>query len=114
MDSKLPQSIVRGNWGKLKERDPVAANIMLEGLKLDFSKVPSLQLDCPVSLETNLVQSEKLEEFLIPWLEEGIVGQGTDGKKGYFSRLFTVPKDKTKLRPIIDLSLLNKSIKKRV
>ena len=38
-------------------------------------------------------------------------GRGTD--KGHFSRLFTVPKDKVKLRPIIDLSPLNKLIKKR-
>merc|ERR1712215_71732 len=67
----------------------------------------------PESLKTNVTQSQKLEEFLDPWLKAGIVAEGSGINKGHFSRLFTVPKDKVKLRPIIDLSPLNKIIKKR-
>ena len=85
---------------------------MLEGLKLNFLKPPKLTWGCPVSVRTNSVQSRRLEEFLGPWLKAGIVAEGRWGDRGYFSRLFTVPKDKDKLRPIIDLSSLNKNIKK--
>ena len=104
MDRELPQSIVRENWERLKEKDPVAGLIMLEGLKLDFQKDPKLTWGCPLSSRTNPTQSLKLEEFLGPWLEAGIVAEGCGGDQGFFSRLFTVPKDKDKLRPIIDLS----------
>ena len=90
----------------------VAANIMLEGLKLKFLSPPELFLECPPYLITNPFQSLKLEEFLEPWLEAGIVEEGGWGEEGFFSRLFTVPKDKDKLRPIIDLSSLNRYIKR--
>ena len=86
---------------------------MLEGLRLNFAGDPKLCRGCPENLKTNVSQSQKLEEFLGPWLEAGIVARGREEDKGFFSRLFTVPKDKVKLRPIIDLSPLNKLIKKR-
>ena len=91
----------------------MAAKMMLEGLNLAFLDPPKLTWGCPESLKTNATQSQKLEEFLDPWLKAGIVAEGSGIVKGHFSRLFTVPKDKVKLRPIIDLSPLNKLIKKR-
>ena len=112
LDKEPSQSLVRENWERLKEKDIVAAKIMLEGLKLDFLEHPKLSWGCPWSMRTSSAQSLRLEEFLGPWLEAGIVAEGRGGDKGFFSRLFTVPKDKDKLRPIIDLSSLNKSIRK--
>ena len=99
-------SKVKENWEKLKGVDVVAAKIMLEGLNLNFLKPPKLTWGCPESLKTNVTQSQKLEEFLDPWLKAGVVEEGSGINKGHFSRLFTVPKDKVKLRPIIDLSPL--------
>ena len=74
--------MVRENWERLKEKDRVAANIMLEGLKLDFFKLPKLSWGCPSSVRTNSVQSLRLEEFLGPWLKAGIVAEGRWGDKG--------------------------------
>ena len=67
---------------------------MLGGLNLSLLKPPKLTWGCPESLKTNPTQSRKLEEFLVPWLKEGIVAVGSAIEKGHFSRLFTVPKDK--------------------
>merc|ERR1712215_487002 len=91
LDKEPSPSMVRENWERLKEKDRVAANIILEGLKLDFVKLPKLSWGCPSSVRTNSVQSLRLEEFLGPWLKAGIVAEGRWGDKGYFSRLFTVP-----------------------
>merc|ERR1712236_3606 len=71
-----------------------------------------LTFGCPPSVKTNPTRSQKLEQFLDPWLKAGIVAEGKISNRGHFSRLFTVPKDTNKLRPIIDLSSLNKNIKK--
>ena len=90
----------------------IAAKIMLEGLWLEFTGSPKLFLKCPPALVTSQGQALKLEEFIDPWLETGIIAEEVSGEEGFFSRLFTVPKDKNKLRPIIDLSSLNLKIKK--
>ena len=79
---------------------------MLEGLKLDFIRFPELSQECPPTVVTGHLQSSRLEEFIEPWLKAGIIGKGKVGEEGFFSRLFTVPKDENKWRPIIDLSSL--------
>ena len=105
--------IVRQNWESLKDLDVVASNIMVEGLKVEFLKDPTLTRKRPPGVVTGHIQSARLEEFITPWLKEGIIGRGKDAEEGFFSRMFTVPKDGGKWRPIIDLSDLNKRLKKR-
>ena len=103
---------VRQKWESLLKVDLVAARIMLEGLKLEFITFPELSLECPPSVVTGHLQSSRLEEFIQPWLKAGIIGKGK-AREGFFSLLFTVPKDENKWRPIIDLSTLNLKLKKR-
>ena len=91
----------------------MASKIMVEGLRLEFLKDPKLTKDCPPGVVTGQVQSARLEEFVTPWLKEGIIGREENSEEGFFSRMFTVPKDGNKWRPIIDLSDLNKKLKKR-
>merc|ERR1711867_153463 len=86
---------------------------MLEGLKLEFIRFPELSQECPPAVVTGHIQSSRLEEFIEPWLKAGIIGKGKVGEEGFFSRLFTVPKDENKWQPIIDLSAINLKLKKR-
>ena len=91
LDKEPSPVAVREKWEGLKGMDMVAAKIMLEGLWLDFTSPPELLLECPSTLVTSPSQSLKLEEFIKPWLETGIVAEGGLGEEGFFSRLFTVP-----------------------
>ena len=89
----VPVPTVRQNWENLKDWDVVASKIMVEGLRLEFLKDPKLTKECPPSLVTGQVQSARLEEFVTPWLKEGIIGREVSSEEGVFSRMFTVPKD---------------------
>ena len=63
----------------------------------------------PGSVKTSDSQVEKLRPFLKIWKEQDIatcvIHEIPD--QVFVSRLFTVPKDKTDVRPIIDLSVMN-------
>ena len=99
-------------WKKVG--DHTAENIMLNGLELEFLEEIDLLSDPPESLVTKGVQEKFLWEFIPGWLEEGVIGELVPPiPPSFFSRMFTVPKDGGKKRPIIDLSLLNKKIKKK-
>ena len=95
-------------WGYVG--DEVAANIMLVGLRPKFRSQPPLCLDPPPEAITNPGQARLLGEFLPEWLQKGVVREITEPTPLFFSRMFTVPKKNGKLRPILDLSRLNKLI----
>ena len=89
--------------------DPLATKIMTQGLKLFFSQKPTLRVSPPDSYriaETTLVAMET--NFLPKWEEKQIVREILDPCPMHFSILFMRPKKNGKLRPIIDLSELNK------
>ena len=100
-------------WRKLG--DQTAENIMVNGLELDFLEEIDLLTEPPEYLITKGVQEKFLWEFIPGWLEEGVIGELVPPiPPSFFSRMFTVPKDGgEKRRPIIDLSLLNKRIRKK-
>ena len=87
---------------------------MLEGLEIQFEEETLLLSEPPENLITRGIQEEHLREFVPDWLEEGGIGNlFLPIPPSYFSKMFTVPKEQDKRRPIIDLSLLNKRIKKQ-
>ena len=87
---------------------------MVNGLELDFLEEIDLLSVPPENLITKGVQEKFLWDFIPGWLEEGVIGEIVPPiPPSFFSRMFTVPKDGGKRRPIIDLSLLNKRIRKR-
>ena len=50
----------------------------------------------------------QIRPFLPDWIKRGVVRQIKTSQPLFFSRMFVVPKDEDKVRPIIDLSALNK------
>ena len=101
----------------MEREDPVAANIMCNGLKLDFIEglEPSLSSELKEEWIVKGEQAERLSPFIKEWYKDGLIGrlELQDIPPSWFSRLFTVPKEEDKWRPIIDLSTLNKKIKKK-
>ena len=83
---------------------------MLEGLKLKFSILPPLSLTPPPEGRTSVVQEKVIWTFVPGWLEKGIVGEILCPCPLFFSRMFSVLKKNGKVRPIIDLSLLNRML----
>ena len=76
------------------------------GSKLFLKNIPNY-------LKTAESQFPLLEPFLVTWEEHDIatcdIHEIPD--QVFVSRLFTVPKDKIEVRPVIDLSEMNKSVK---
>ena len=101
----------------MEGEDPVAANIMCNGLKLDFIEglEPSLSSELKEEWIVKGEQAVRLSPFVKEWYQDGLIGrlELPDIPPSWFSRLFTVPKDEDKWRPIIDLSKLNKKIMKK-
>lgn len=83
---------------------------MTTGATLKFHSPPPLSIDPPPNTVTSPKNVELIYPFIADWLERGIVRKIPKGNKVplYFSRLFSVPKGPGKIRPIIDLSSLNK------
>ena len=63
-----------------------------------------------MSESSSLFLREEIENLLNKWAVERVQNPGTPG---FYSRIFLVPKKNGKLRLIIDLSLLNRYIKKQ-
>ena len=81
---------------------------MTTGLELEFTAPPPLSYLPPpnaISSESSLTQ---IRPFMPDWIRRGIVRQITKPQLLFFSHLFVVAKDESKVRPIIDLSKLNK------
>ena len=91
--------------------DMVAASLMTSGLRLCFLSQPPLHLEPPKWAVT----AEKQVPVLLPvvegWMSQGRVLEHHVPVPLYFSRMFHVPKANGSIRPIIDLSLLNRKLK---
>ena len=112
LKKKYAKAYVWQKWKDLEQKDHVPSNIMCQGLEISFIKGMDPTLSSTLTKEQIVEgkQAERLTPFVEDWLENDMVGElvGPDIPPSWFSRLFTVPKDKSKWRPIIDLSKLNK------
>ena len=81
------------------------------GFKIPFKSVPPLSV-VPIILSqsSSPLLREEIAELLKKRAVEKVRNQGT---LGFYSRLFLVLKKNGKLRPVIDLSLLNQYINKQ-
>ena len=95
----------KDQWEKLG--DPVATSIMTEGFRLTFKSMPKLAYQPHPSLTLSQKTTENLKDFIPQWLERSIIREILEPTLLFFSRIFMRPKKNGKLRPIIDLSLLN-------
>ena len=96
----------KGAWEALG--DKVATSIMTTGLELEFAAPPPMSFRPPpyaVSSESTLKQ---IRPFLPDWIRRGVVREIVKPQLLFFSHLFVVAKGEDKVRPIIDLSILNK------
>ena len=109
-------------WNSLNspgKPDFVATKIATQGLEIQFNPdLPSPPLYpwkdhlVPKKLQSSPRQLKELTPILREWLlrDTVTVNYGEIPSKVHVSRLFTVPKDETDIRPIIDLSFLNQFI----
>ena len=92
-------------WEELKDNKWVLS-IVRNGFKIPFKSPPPLSV-VPINLSqsSSPLLREEIAELLKKRAVERVRNPGTHV---FFSRLFLVPKKNGKLRPVIDLSLLNK------
>ena len=83
---------------------------MIHGLQLSFHTEPTLSLEPDPSILTGYTQSQKILPFIPDWIRNGYVREIFEPTPLFFSRMFTVPKKNGRLRPVIDLSVLNKML----
>ena len=104
------KQLLTPEWEKLG--DPVAQDIMIEGLQLFFHTPPPLSSYPPPHAVTSPNQVRNMLPFIPGWLEMGYVREVLEQEAlqtpMFFSRTFTVPKGEVDRRPILDLSELNK------
>ncbi len=84
------------------------------GYKIPFLYPPVLSM-CPIRFPSYLNNSDKylvLKESVQDMIQKGAIEPAEPRSAGFYSRLFVVPKKSGKWRPVVDLSALNKSIKK--
>ena len=81
---------------------------MSEGLKLKFHTAPPLSFTPPPGTQTSDSQAQLIVPLLPKLIERNYIREIKTPQKLYFSRVFTRPKKNGSLRPIIDLSKLNK------
>ena len=107
------KDLLTPEWEKLG--DPVAQDIMLNGLKLFFHTDPTLSSDPPPHAVTSSKQVKNMLPFIPEWLERGYVRELSKQEARetplFYSRTFTVPKKEGKRRPVLDLSELNKLLR---
>ena len=83
---------------------------MVHGLRLRFlgPLTPPLSTVPDPSVLTSKAASRRILPFIPNWLEKGYIREVLQPVPLYFSRMFTVPKKDQGVRPVIDLSALNK------
>ena len=86
----------------------------VRGFAVGFSgqNAPPLHMSCPAAVKTSMAQEQVILEFIPEWLVKDYVGEVFSPVPLHFSRMFSVPKGDSGRRPIIDLSPLNKLLKK--
>ena len=103
--------------------DYTATEMAVHGITLDFKSISPplahwrtgsvIHPDAiPADAKTSPKQIPYLKPFVQVWLVQDVVTDNIQQipEDAHFSRLFHVPKDKDKIRPIIDLSLMNKFV----
>ena len=88
--------------------DEVATSIMTEGFRLGFVKDPALVMHPPPEAVISEKTAKALLAFVPKWLKSGVIREVMTPIPLHYSRLFMTPKKNGKLRPIIDLSILNR------
>ena len=97
-------------WEELTNNKWVLS-IVRNRFKIPFKSVPPLSV-VPINLSQS--SSPFLREEIVELLKKRVVERvWNPGTHGFYSRLFLVPKKNGKLRPVIDLSLLNHYIHKQ-
>ena len=86
----------------------MAADIMCNGLRLQFHTPPPLALHPPVGSASSSTHLPHIRLFLPSLLDQGVIRVVSSPCPLFFSRLFVVPKKDGPLRLVIDLSRLNK------
>ena len=107
-----------GEWERLgrAQRDPTAVAIFTNGLDLSWKEdPPPTSWTCPPSLVTIGRQRRIILSFIPRWLELGFVRElpSPPPFQCHFSCMFSVPKDSESVRPIMDLSPLNRLLCKK-
>lgn len=100
-------------WDSLKA-EPWVTSVAREGYKIPFLKTPP-KSQVPIPASSYRPESERylvLDGLISEMLEKSATEVVTDKSKGFYSRMFVVPKSSGGWRPIIDLSPLNVYIPK--
>ena len=96
-------------WEEITDNKWVLS-IVQHGFRIPFIKIPPLSsVPNRMSQSSSPFLREEIENLLNKWAVERVQNPGTPG---FYSQIFLVPKKNGKLRLIIDLSLLNRYIKK--
>ena len=90
--------------------DPVASDIMLNGLRLRFHTMPPLTTLPPPGSTSSGCHLPHIRKFIPDLLSRHVIRKVQFSCPRFFSRLFVVPKKGGSLRLVIDLSRLNKFI----
>ena len=97
-------------WEEITDNKWVLS-IVRHGFRIPFSKIsPLSSVLIRMSQSSYPFLREEIKNLLNKWAVERVQNPGTPG---FYSRIFLVPKKERKLRLIIDLSLLNRYIKKQ-
>ena len=104
------------HWQDWRNRgtDPWVVEVLQEGYRIPFMSVSPLSSELiPMpSYSTMSTEGKALEEVTLSLVQKGAVELAPLPSPGYYSRLFVVWKTSGLWRPVIDLSLLNRSISK--
>ena len=108
--------------GALKERmhrwkntgaSRMVKNVVNRGFKIPWdSKPPLAKSPIPFAPPRNPIKFQALDKEVCELLEKKAVTVVDPVTPGFYSTLFTVPKKNGKLRPVLDLSPLNKHVRK--
>ena len=85
--------------------------ILRKGYRIPFSTLPPLtRSPLPPRAMANESKRKVLQQEISDLLLKDAIEEVRDGSPGFYSHLFVVPKKNGKLRPVIDLSALNRHI----
>ena len=108
VDGRLAHFVEK--WEEITDNKWVLS-IVRHGFRIPFSKIPPLSsVPIRMSQSSSLFIREEIENLLNKQAVERVQNPGTPG---FYSHIFLVQKKNGKLRLIIDLSLLNRYIKKQ-